>query len=96
MGGGAAFGGGHAFGGGRPHYMRTYGEANGYPEDWMATTKKTIEDEMKSRGIDAAVINDVVSKVQEPPSMVAPILAAVFGTALVCTLVFVVIWESTP
>jgi isopentenyl phosphate kinase len=92
MGGGAAFGGGHA-GAVRPHYMRNYGKANGYSEDWMASTKKTIEDELKSRGIDPVVISPVVSKVHEPRPMVAPIIALIAITALVCTLIFVVIWE---
>jgi hypothetical protein len=94
MGGGAAFGG--STGAGGAHHMRAYGEANGYAEDWVTSTKKTIEDELESRGIDQNVIDSVVSKVQEPPSVVAPIIAAVALTALVCMLIFAVIWEITP
>jgi hypothetical protein len=95
MGGGAVFGGSYFGGRGRASHMRHVGQLNGYPEDWMSSTKKTIETELKSRGIEPSVIEAVVSKVEEQP-MLAPILAAIFGTALVCTLIFVVIWESTP
>jgi hypothetical protein len=92
MGGGAAFG---HFVGGRASRMRAVGELNGYSEDWMTSTKKAIEAELKSRGVEPTTIEAVVSKVQEQP-MLAPILAAIFGTALICTLIFVAIWESTP
>jgi hypothetical protein len=67
----------------------------GYSEDWMARTKKTIEDELRYRGIEPEVIDEVVSKVEEP-SHVMPVLLAIVTTALICTLIFVVIWESTP
>jgi hypothetical protein len=96
MGGGAIFGGAGHIVGGRPARVRAVGELSGYSEDWMASTKKTIEDELKSRNVDPLTISAVVAKVQEPPSMVAPIIAAVAVTALVCTLIFVAIWESTP
>lgn len=61
----------------------------------MATTKKTLEAELKFRGIDPAIINEVVSKVEEP-SVAGPVWIAILATALICTLIFVVIWESTP
>lgn len=91
MGGGAAFG-GHVSGAARLHHV---GDLHGYPEGWMATTKKTIEDELKFRGIEPAVISEVVSKIEEPSS-VMPVLLAIAVTALLCTLIFVVIWENTP
>jgi len=87
--GSGSFGGGHHFVGG--HIGRIYG----YSEDWMARTKKTIEDELRYRGIAPEVIDEVVSKVEEP-SHVMPVLLAIVTTALICTLIFVVIWESTP
>jgi hypothetical protein len=43
--GSGSFGSGHHFVGG--HIGRIYG----YSEDWMARTKKTIEDELRYRGI---------------------------------------------
>lgn len=87
--GSGSFGGGHQFVGGH------FGRMHGYPEDWMARTKKTIEDELRHRGIQPQVINEVVSKLEEP-SHVMPVLLAIVTTALICTLIFIVIWESTP
>lgn len=93
MGGGGAGGAGIGhFGGGG--FVRHHG-GPAYSEDWMATTKKTLEAELKFRGIDPAIINEVVSKVEEP-SVVGPVLIGILATALACTLIFVVIWESTP
>jgi hypothetical protein len=86
MGGGAAGFGGH---------VRSIGHLNGYGEDWMAKTKKTIEDELRFRGIAPETINEIVSKIEEP-SVVMPVLLAIVATAFVCTLIFVAIWESTP
>jgi hypothetical protein len=87
MGGGAVFR--H---GGRVHHI---GILNGYPEDWMASTKKTIEDELRSRGIAPETINEVTSKIKEPPSPVIPVLLAIAATALICTLIFIAVWERT-
>jgi hypothetical protein len=87
MGGGTAFGASD----GQPH---SYGELQGYEEDWMTKTKDTLEKELKDRGIDPAVIKDVVDKVEEP-SIVAPILVAIFATALILTAIFWIVWEST-
>jgi len=95
MGGGAAGFGGHGphgLAGGRIHRI---GNLNGYSEDWMTRTKKTIEDELKSRGIAPEIINAVVDKIEEK-SCVMPVLLAITTTALICTLIFVAIWESTP
>ena len=96
MGGGASglFGGhgAHGFAGDRVHGV---GHLNGYGDDWMAKTKKTIEDELRFRGIAPETINEIVSKIEEPSS-VMPVLLAIVTTALVCTLIFVAIWESTP
>lgn len=94
MGGGGAGGAGigHYGGAGIGHRQHS-GPA--YSEDWMATTKKTLEAELKFRGIDPAIINEVVSKVEEP-SVAGPVWIAILATALICTLIFVVIWESTP
>jgi hypothetical protein len=95
MGGGAAgFGGtgSHGLGGGRVHHI---GHLNGYEEDWMAKTKETLRRELEFRGIAPEIINEVVSKVEEP-SHLMPVIVAILATALVCTLVFVVIWENTP
>jgi len=94
--GGGAFGfgghGGQGFAGGRVHGI---GHLNGYGDDWMAKTKKTIEDELRFRGIAPETINEIVSKIEEP-SLVMPVLLAIVTTAFVCTLIFVAIWESTP
>ena len=87
-GGGGVFG----FSGG---HIRSFGHLNGYEEDWMAKTKKTIEDELRFRGIAPEIINEIVSKIEEP-SVVMPVLLAIVTTAFVCTLIFVAIWESTP
>ena len=93
MGGGAAFGGG--FAGGRAGRLHNIGMANGYEEDWMAKTKKTIEDELRFRGIAPEVIAEISHKIEEP-SCAPAIAISILATALVLTLVFVVIWESTP
>jgi hypothetical protein len=61
----------------------------------MAKTKKTIEDELRFRGIAPDTINKIVSKIEEP-SAVMPVLLAILTTASICTLVFVAIWENTP
>jgi hypothetical protein len=87
--GSGSFGGGHHFVGGH------IGGMYGYSEDWMARTKKTIEDELRCRGIEPEVINEVVSKVEEP-SHVMPVLLAIVTTAVICTLIFAVVWERTP
>jgi hypothetical protein len=94
MGGGGAggFGGsGHAGGG----YIRSYGSTQGYAEDWMASTKKTLETELKFRGVAPEVITEIVSKIEEP-SYAGPVWIAILATALVLTLIFITIWESTP
>jgi hypothetical protein len=89
MGGGAAFGAGV---GGRVSHI---GHMYGYSEDWMASTKKTIEDELRSRGIAPETISEVTSKIQEPPSVFWPVLTAILATALVCTIIFAIVWENT-
>jgi hypothetical protein len=94
MGGGAACGGGN-FAGGRSGRLRAIGEANGYEENWMAKTKKTIEDELRFRGISPEVIAEISHKIEEP-SHAPGIIIAILATALVCTLIFVAIWEATP
>jgi hypothetical protein len=93
MGGGPGLGGGHTFGGGRLS-LHSYGAANGYEENWMAKTKETLEKELKYRGVDPVVINEVVDKIEEP-SIVAPVLIAILVTALILTLVFWIVWENT-
>lgn len=95
MGGGAACGSGGHFAGDRAGRMRQIGQLNGYEEDWMAKTKKTIEDELRYRGIPPEVITEISGKIEEP-SCAPAIIISVLATALVLTLVFVVIWESTP
>ena len=60
----------------------------------MASTKKTIEDERRFRGIAPEIINEVVSKVEEP-SVAGPVWIAILATALVLSLIFFVIWENT-
>ena len=93
MGGGAAFGGGgHFVGAAR---VRHIGNLHGYEEDWVAKTKKTIEDELRFRGIAPEVIAEITHKIEEP-SCVPAIAIAVLLTALILTLVFVAIWEGTP
>ena len=95
MGGGAVgFGGsgGHGVVGGRIHHV---GTLNGYSEGWMASTKKTIEDELKFRGIAPEIISEISSKIEEP-SCAAACWISVLATALVLTLIFVAIWEATP
>jgi hypothetical protein len=94
MGGGAAFGAGghsHVVGGRVSHIGQMYG----YSGDWMANTKKTIEDELRSRGIAPETISEVTSKIQEPPSAFWPVLTAILATALVCTIIFAIVWENT-
>ena len=95
MGGGAAGFGGHGPNGLAGGRILRIGNLNGYSEDWMTRTKKTIEDELKSRGIAPEIINAVVDKIEEK-SCVMPVLLAITTTALICTLIFVAIWESTP
>ena len=75
--------------------VRHVGELNGYPEGWMASTKKTIEQELKFRGIEPAIINEIVSKIEEPS--IAPLVwIAILGTALILSFIFFVVWEVTP
>ncbi len=95
MGGGGGAGGGAGHGGGGVFGVRVVGHLNGYGDDWMARTKKTIEDELRFRGIAPETIHEIVSKVEEP-SFVMPVLLAIVTTAFVCTLIFIMIWESTP
>jgi hypothetical protein len=95
MGGGAA-----GFGGQGPQGIgggvgRHVGNLNGYPEDWMTKTKKTIEDELKSRGIAPEIINAVVNKIEER-SCVMPVLLAIVATALICTSIFFAIGQTAP
>jgi hypothetical protein len=92
--GGGGFGGAHA-GGGRVNTVRHIGDLHGYEEDWMVKTKKTLEAELAYRGIAPEIINEVVSKVEEP-SCVPAVIIGMLATALVCTLIFIAIWESTP
>jgi hypothetical protein len=61
----------------------------------MASTKKTIEDELCSRGIAPETINEVTSKIKEPPSPVIPVLLVIATTALICALIFIAVWERT-
>jgi hypothetical protein len=49
----------------------------------------------ESRGIAPEIINAVVDKIEEKSSIM-PDLLAIATTGLICTLIFVVIWESTP
>jgi len=72
-------------------HVRHVGSLNGYPEDWMASTKKTIEDELHSRGIAPETIDEITNKIKEPPSRMMPVLVAIAVTALICTLTFVAI-----
>jgi len=98
MGGGTGFGfsgGGHAVGGRGPSRLRSYGNLQGYEEDWMAKTKDTIEKELKYRGIDPAIIAEVKDKIEEP-SFVAPVIISILATALILTVIFWIIWENTP
>jgi len=95
MGGGAVGFGGQGPQGTAGGVVRHVGDLNGYPENWMARTKKTIEDELKSRGVAPEIIDAVVDKIEEN-SCVMPVLLAIVTTALICTLIFIVIWESTP
>lgn len=95
MGGGTGgiggFSGGHAGG----MTVRRYGvDAWGYQEDWMARTKETLEKELRYRGIESAVIAEVVDKIEEP-SIAGPVWIAILATALVLSMVFFVIWENT-
>jgi hypothetical protein len=68
---------------------------NGYGKAWMAKTKKTIEDELRFRGIAPETVDEIVSKIEEP-SMVVPVLTTIVLTAFACTLIFIAIWESMP
>ncbi len=96
MGGGTACGGGHFSGGaGRASRMSNIGQLQGYEEGWMAKTKKTIEDELRYRGIAPDVIAEISNKIEEP-SRAPAIIISILTTALVLTLVFIVIWENTP
>jgi len=62
---------------------------------WMARTKKTIEDELRSSRIAPETINQVTSKIKKPRSHVNPVLLAIAATALICTLIFIAIRESS-
>jgi hypothetical protein len=90
-------GGGHFVGAGRPSSSRvnSVGQLYGYEEDWMAKTKKTLETELAYRGIAPETIKEVVAKVEEP-SCASAVIIGILATALVCTLIFIAIWESTP
>jgi len=68
------------------------GALNGYPENWMASTKKTIEDELRSRGIAAQMMNEIPNKTAFPYT---PVLLAIEVVALLCVIIFVANWEST-
>jgi len=71
------------------------GQLNGYEEDWMTKTKKTIEQELQFRGISPEIINEITTKIEEP-SCVVPIVITILVTALICTLIFAVIWAIMP
>jgi hypothetical protein len=81
MKGATAMGGGTTLGGN----LRRIGTMLGYDEDWMASTKKTVEDELRSRGI---APNETTSKPRLP---VLPVLLAIAGIVLVCAIIFVAI-----
>jgi hypothetical protein len=83
------------FGGGRVRGVHHVGELNGYQEDWTARTKETIEKELKYRGIAPEVIAEIKDKIEEP-SCAAACIISILATALICTLIFVAIWELTP
>lgn len=84
--------GGAGLGGRSP---RQIGLLNGYEDNWMANTKKTIEDELRSRGVAPELIAEVSNKI-EWPSVVGPVLASIFITTLVCACIFAAIWDMSP
>lgn len=86
-------GGGYGGAGGRAN-MVAAGRANGYEEDWMAKTKETLEKELRYRGIDPAIIAEVVDKVEEP-SVAMPVIIGILATALILSFIFFIIWETT-
>jgi hypothetical protein len=90
MGGGAGGGASVYGGGGR---VNARGEPMEYPEGWMIKTKKEIEAELKFRGIDPAIINEITSKIEEP-SAATPVIIAILATALILTLIFAVLWPK--
>lgn len=61
----------------------------------MASTKKTIEDELRSRGVAPELIAEVSSKI-EWPSVVGPVLSSIVATTLVCACIFAAIWDFAP
>lgn len=74
--------------------LRTIGSINGYEDNWMTSTKKTIEDELRSRGVAPELISEVSSKI-EWPSVVGPVLASIVVTTLVCACIFAAIWDMS-
>jgi hypothetical protein len=94
-GGGFGFSGaGQVGGAGGPGSFHSYGASQGYAEDWVARTKETLEKELRYRGIEPAIIKEVVDKIEEP-SVVQPVIIAILATALVLTFVFWIVWENT-
>lgn len=65
-----------------------------YRSTWMADTKQTIEDELKSRGIEPQVPigDDAMAVAQERKCNCVVHIAF---TVLICTIIFMVVWELT-
>jgi hypothetical protein len=77
-------GGGHIGGAGRAH---------GYSSTWMADTKKTLEDELRSRGIEPQTpLEDGRIVVPEDKCYC---VAHVAIALLIATILFAVFWELT-
>ena len=90
---GVGFSGGHSGGfvGGRVHHSAV---GTGYAEDWMTSTKKVLEAELKERGLAPAAIETILTKIEEP-SVAGPVWIAILATAFVLTVIFWIVWEMT-
>lgn len=75
-------GGGGAFGGGGHGGFVAAGRANRYSDNWMAETKATLDAELKDRGI-------------EPMPKKCNCIPHIIITALIVTVIAMVIWELT-
>ncbi len=68
MGGGVGGGGGHFYGGigARARAFAHHGDVNGFSPDWREQTLKTLEQELKDRGIEPRSGDDLMQVVPTP------------------------------
>lgn len=97
MSGGGGTIGHHAGTGGKGAFLSRHGQVHGFDPKWREQTLKTLEQELKERGIESKTGDEKIIVGPTPrPSSAAPwifggLVVIVFGL-----LVYVAIWEMTP